>query len=79
MVWIVRRVSKDYRIFLDNWSFSEVKVVNGPAFYVCWFFYELSESQLIKEFGHSIISRISVADVEVSAYDYSSPWIYQIF
>ena len=79
MVWIVRRVSKDYRIFLDDCVFSEVEVVNSPTSYVCWFFYELSESQLIKEFGHLIISRISVADVEVSAYDYGSPWNYQIF
>ena len=79
MVWIVRRVSKDYRIILDNWSFSEVEVIDSPASYVCWIFYELSESQLIKEFGHSIISCFSVADVEVSAYDYGSPRIDQIF
>ena len=76
MVWIVRRVSKDYRMFLDNCSFSEVEVVDSPASYVCWLFHELTESQLIKEFGHSIISCWSVADVEVSAYDYSTPGIY---
>ena len=44
MVWIVWRVSKDYRIFLDDCSLSEVEVVDSPASYVCWFFHELSES-----------------------------------
>ena len=76
MIWIVRRVSKDCRIILDNCSFFEVEVVDSPASYVCWFFYELTESKLIKKFGHSIISRIIVADVEVSAYDYSFPMIH---
>ena len=44
MVGIVWRVSKDYRIFLDDCSLSEVEVVDCPASYVCWFFHELSES-----------------------------------
>ena len=54
---------------MDDCSLSEVEVVDCPASYVCWFFHELSESQLIKEFGHSIISSFSVADVEVSGYE----------
>ena len=39
MVWIIGRVSMDYWIFLDNWSFSEVYVVDSPASYMCWLFH----------------------------------------